>query len=132
MKEIAMKATQEDWDSVKYLVKKYKKIAGFINFPYLVTNYRGNLGIVSNNDINHKNIYHMQIYETFDRAIFLEALDIVDEKVWKGNGMQWKCKDGTWKDMVYGEIEYRLKPINPEVKQLKELAEKLGYKIEKL
>lgn len=130
MKAIAMKATQEDWDSVKHLVQKYEEIASFKNFTYLVTNYRGILGLVSNNDSSHKDLHDRTVHETFNRKILLDALDIVEEKVWKGSEIQ-VMSHGRWVDCHKLEI-YRLKPINPEVKQLKELAEKLGYKIEKL
>lgn len=129
MKAIAMKATQEDWDSVKDLVKS-RGFGDFKTFDYLTTNYYGELGIVSNVTKNSKNKFNRKVYETFDRAIFLDALDIVEEKIWKGSDLQMKV-NGFWFDCK-DYNEYRLKPINPEVKQLQELAEKLGYKIEKL
>jgi hypothetical protein len=132
MRAIAMKTTRQDWDSVKDLVKEYEEIASFKNFPYLVTNYRGILGLVSNNDSGHKDIYHRQIYETFDRAIFLEALDIVEEKIFDRNNLEIKYAGcDNWLEYS-GSSQFRLKPINPELKQLQELADKLGYKIEKL
>jgi hypothetical protein len=132
MKAIAMKATQEDWDSVKDLVKKYKGIASFKGFPYLVTNYMNVLGLVSNNDGDYKDIYNRTVYETFDRSIFLDALDIIEEKILDRNNLEIKyagCDD--WHEYS-GSSQFRLKPINHEVKQLQELADKLGYKIEKL
>jgi hypothetical protein len=132
MKAIAMKATQEDWDSVKDLVKKYKEIASFKEFPYLITNYSNVLGLVSNNDGDYKDIYNRIVHETFDRAIFLDALGIVEEKIWKGDEIQIRFeKNGSWFTCLDSNY-YRIKPINPEVKQLQELADKLGYKIEKL
>lgn len=131
MKKIAMKATQEDWDSVKDLVNSID-IAGFKKFPYLVTDYSDQLGVVSN--VMYKEYaerFGRTVYETFDRAIFLDALDIVEEKIWKGSEMQHKNINGKWVNCSF-DTEFRLKPINSEVKQLQELAEKLGYKIEKL
>jgi hypothetical protein len=118
MKAIAMKATQEDWDSVKDLVKKYKGIASFKGFPYLVTNYMNVLGLVSNNDGDYKDIYNRTVYETFDRSIFLDALDIIEEKIWKGDEIQIRFeKNGRWFNCLDSNY-YRLKPINHEVKQL--------------
>jgi hypothetical protein len=132
MKAIAMKATQEDWDSVKDLVKKYEEISSFEEYPYLLTNYGNALGLVSNNDSRHKDAYNRTVYETFDRAIFLEALGIVEEKIWKGGEIQKRFeKNGPWFTCLDSNY-YRLKPINPELKQLQELSDKLGYKIEKL
>lgn len=132
MKAIAMKATQQDWDSVKDLVEKTVLIEDFEDYPYLVTNSDSILGCVTNVEEVIKSNFERTVYEKFDRAIFLDALDIVEDKVWKGSEMQFKHKDETvWRDSVIN-MEYRLKPINPEVKQLQELAEKLGYKIEKL
>jgi hypothetical protein len=129
MRAIAMRATQEDWDSVKDLVKG-ESMLSFENAHYLVTNFFGKLGRVTN--VNAKNAYDRQVYETFDRSIFLDALDIVEEKIWKGTEMQVRINPYTeWIDAGC-KLEYRLKPINPEIKQLKELADKLGYKIEKL
>ncbi len=127
MKAIAMKATQQDWDSVKDLVNSID-IGGFKNFPYLVTDYNS-IGIVSN--VHSADAYeNLEVHEKFDRAIFLDALDIVEEKIFKINEFQY-LYDNKWYDCT-GENLLRLKPINPEVKQLQELAEKLGYKIEKL
>jgi hypothetical protein len=130
MKAIAMKATQEDWDSVKDLGIDFAGITNFDKFPYLVTNCGGSIGFITNVDENDKTDYLRTVHETFDRAIFLDALDIVDEKIWKGSELQVMNND-RWIDCHKLEL-YRLKPINPEVKQLQELADKLGYKIEKL
>jgi hypothetical protein len=132
MKAIAMKATQEDWESVKDLVLKVEDFDNISDYTYLVTNYNGELGIVSNiHWRDYAKCFGRTFHETFDRSIFLDALDIVEEKIWKGSELQWKNSKGHWIDCYLHET-YRLKPINPEVKQLQELADKLGYKIEKL
>lgn len=130
MKAIAMKATQEDWDSVKDLVKKFIEVNNIEESPYLVTNYLNEFGLVTNVNNYSKNKFGRTFYETFDRAIFLDALDIVEEKIWNGSELQIKHDNG-WVD-CHELNYYRLKPINTEVKQLQELAEKLGYKTEKL
>jgi len=129
-KAIAMKATQQDWDSVKDLGIDFAGITNFDKFPYLVTNCGGTMGFVTNVDENDKADYLRQVHEKFDRAILLDALDIVEGKIFKIKEFQY-FYDNTWHDCT-GENLLRLKPINPEVKQLQELAVKLGYKIEKL
>lgn len=124
MKAIAMKATQQDWDSVKDLVKN-NCVFDFIHNPYLVVDEKK---LVFN---CYKPNKYYKFYEKFDRAIFLDALDIVEEKIFDGFELQFRDKDnGEWFNCS-GLREYRLKPISPEVKQLQELADKLGYKIEK-
>lgn len=131
MKAIAMKATQEDWDSVKDLVEA-QELEDFNLCKYLTTNYGDELGKVSNIGNNGLPSCRRYIYETFDRTIFLEALDIVEEKVWRGDEIQIRFeKNGPWFTCLDSNY-YRIKPINPELKQLQELADKLGYKIEKL
>jgi hypothetical protein len=132
MKAIAMKATQEDWDSVKDLIVKVEDFISFPDFDCIVTNYAGKLGVVSNVVESYAEDYGRVFYKTFDRAVLLDALDIVEEKIWKGKEMQFREKgNGEWLNCS-NLREYRIKPINPEVKQLQELAKKLGYKIEKL
>ena len=132
MKAIAMKATQEDWDSVKDLVENYCKIESFEDCNYLVTNHGGDENLVTNVMPEYKDKYNRTVHEKFDRAIFLDALDIVEEKIWKGDEIQIRFeKNGSWFTCLDSNY-YRLKPINPELKQLQELADKLGYKIEKI
>jgi hypothetical protein len=133
MKAIAMKATQEDWESVKDLVLKVEDFDNISDYTYLVTNYNGELGIVSNiHWRDYAKCFGRTFHETFDRSIFLDALDIVEEKILDRNNLEIKyagCDD--WHEYS-GSSQFRLKPINPKVKQLQELADKLGYKIEKL
>jgi hypothetical protein len=132
MKAIAMKATQQGWDSVKDLVENIIPIDDFDSYPYLVTNSDSILGRVTNVEEIIKSNFERTVHEKFDRSIFLDALDIVEEKIFYRGELQYRnpSTDNEWRDAVFSE--YRLKPINPEVKQLQELADKLGYKIDKL
>jgi hypothetical protein len=125
MKAIAMKCTQEDWDSVKDQIK-FSEISDFKIFPYLVTNFRDSLGLVSN--LKEPKRWHRTVYETFDKDILFDALDIEVEKVFKACEIQYKDKNGHWCNMYY-DTEYRIKPINPELNELKEKAKSLGYKL---
>ena len=69
-------------------------------------------------------------YFKLKHPINLDALDIVDEKIWNGSELQYMLNN-EWFDFD-DNTRIRLKPSNPEVKQLQELADKLGYKIKKL
>jgi hypothetical protein len=128
MRAIAMKATQEDWDSVKDLIESVFNILNFKNYCYLTTNYCDRLGLVSNINNDDLSNSNRTVYETFERTIFLDALDIVEDEEWES--IEIKYFDGTsWIRIHDAKVK---KTINPEVKQLQELADKLGYKIEKL
>ena len=78
MRAIAMKCTQEDWDSIKPILEdndiiiEYK--SSFYNGDYLVTNFKGDLGHVSNVTVPEN--FEREVYHEWDQKIFLEALDI--------------------------------------------------------
>ena len=75
---IAMKCTQEDWESIRDEISKYKEIGlsqTFKEFNFLVNNWNGK-GIVANCYETHSRVRKSKIYEKFDANIFLNACGI--------------------------------------------------------
>ena len=81
MKAIAMKMTQEQFESVKDELKGVENITGFNLHSYLSTNYRGYLGLISNISTEEKNRHNRTVYEYFDKDILFDALDIKSKKL---------------------------------------------------
>ena len=125
-----MRCTQNDWDSVKSEIKNYRDIICFKTCKYLVTNYLGKMGQVSN--MNKCDTFYSErtTYETFDKDILFDALDIEVEKVFKGSDLQ-MYHNGEWMDAGFN-LNYRLKPKKTEITELKEKAKSLGFKLIKL
>jgi len=75
---IAMKCTQEDWESIKDEILKHKEFELNENFEectFLVNNWNGK-GIVANCYETHSRVRKSKIYEKFDANIFLNACGI--------------------------------------------------------
>jgi len=105
MRPIAMRCTQEQFDSIKDKFSNIVDQDRTNHFAYLI------------NDFDPSNLPSIgwytpcstgEIYETFNANIFLQACDIEVEKVWKGQELQFKNKLGEWMDC--GNHEYRIKP----------------------
>ena len=75
---IAMRCTQEDFYSIKHLIK-YEEISDFENFPYLTNNLANVKGICSNIIEEDKNSYSRKVYEEFNADIFLKSLKEEEE-----------------------------------------------------
>lgn len=76
---IAMRCTQEQFDSIKHLIKYYG-IGTFVIFPYLVNNLGNKKGVCSNVSIyNHKD-FNRKVYEEFNADIFLKSLKEEEEE----------------------------------------------------
>jgi len=122
MEAIAMKCTQEEFDSIKDKLSKFKieeSLALNKFYPYLTNEYICEMGYIgaSNSTSSRK------IYEYFDEDILLKACDIEVEKpimqVWF---------DGRW---VNYSGKYRVKPqpdYNKEIESLQEKAKINGMK----
>ena len=130
MKSIAMRCTQEEWDSVKSEIKG-EFISCFKENDYLVTNFGGRTGMISNVDGRDKIAYNRTVHETFDKDILFDALDIEVDKVWDSSELQYLDTNGIWRNYIVG-TKVRLKPKNPELTELKEKAKSLGFKLVKL
>jgi len=105
MRKIAMRCTQEQFESIKDRIK-YKDIASFKEYPYL-TNHNTSYekGTVTNTTV----LIQSEVYETFDAEIFLKACDSwEDEKIWSGKDMQYLYK-GEWIDCQTNS-DFRFKP----------------------
>lgn len=134
MKAIAMKMTQEEFDSIKDLLDKktINSVGNFNKYPYL-SNYNGSH--LSLNSINKYGFYYVwrlnpEVYENFDRDIFLKACDIEVDKVWKASELQYYI-DGKWTDCRAKNLIYRLKPqpdYSKEIESLQDRAKENGMK----
>jgi len=121
MRPIAMKCTQEQFDSIKDRIV-YENIGNFNNCPYLTNdNFFSKSGITNGTEI----------YETFNANIFLQACDVEVEKVWKGREMQYRTiGNDLWCDI--DSFEFRLKPqpnYQKEIEALQNAAKENGMKV---
>jgi len=133
-REIAMRCTQEQFDSIKDRINLPINDSMFDlkQYPYLTNNFfydncQG-LGTLPKSFIKKET----EIHETFNADIFLEACGEEEvEKVWKGSELQFKNKDGEWIDCTLEKHEFRLKPqpnYSQEIEALQQKAKENGMK----
>jgi len=82
-KAIAMKCSQEDWDSIKQHFPKKLNLWNFKMYSYLVNNFNGVINDIENVTDIHKENHNREIHETFNAKIFLEACGIEVEETFK-------------------------------------------------
>lgn len=70
---IAMKCTQEQFDSIKYKINESFMINKFDEYPYLINNFADKLGYISN---TCEPIFNSEVHEEWDEQVFLEACGI--------------------------------------------------------
>jgi hypothetical protein len=127
-RKIAMRCTQEEFDSIKDRLPQERifNIDPFDEVPYLVNNFNY-AGQISN--IYNSKLYD-EIHETFNADIFLEACGEEVEKFWKGSEMQIMSYNGKWVDCSK-QTTYRLKPqsnYSQEIEALQQKAKENGMK----
>lgn len=77
MRKIAMRCTQEQFESIKDRIKcEIYNLGNFKEFPYLINDYFDSVTNISTTG-NKKR----EVYETFDAKIFLMACDSWEEEV---------------------------------------------------
>jgi hypothetical protein len=132
-REIAMRCTQEQFDSIKDRINLPINDSMFDlkQYPYLANNFfydncQG-LGTLPKSFIKKET----EIHETFNADIFLEACGEEVEKVWKGSDLEMRYSiDTDWFD-VYKDYEFRLKPqpnYSQEIEALQQKAKENGMK----
>jgi hypothetical protein len=129
MEAIAMKMTQEEFDSIKMLLD-IKQLDSFSSCPYLVNNFQGIFKTITNVSIYSKKDFNRKVYEYFDKDIFLKACDIEVDKVWNSSELQFMNIHGEWKD-CNSDTKFRLKPqpdYSKEIESLQEKAKENGMK----
>jgi len=129
MRPIAMKCTQEEFDSIKDRIET-SNIESFVKYPYICNFYYNKKELVTNTGIPCKLNESHEVYETFDANIFLEACGIEIEKVWKGSEMQIQM-NGSWFDCS-DVNNYRLKlapDFSKEIEALQQKAKEKGMKV---
>lgn len=78
MKPIAMRCSQEQFDKIKGKLDTVN-ITVFTKRSYLINNYCGEIGKVTNLSYSNRLLFDRTVYETWDEDIFLEACDIIPE-----------------------------------------------------
>jgi len=128
MRPIAMKCSQEQFDSIKDRITLPISDIGFEfkRSKYLTNYFDREYGIGSfRNGFKHNDL---EVYETFDANIFLEACDIEVEKVFKAGELEY-FSDNKWWPTVG---EYRLKPqpnYQKEIEALQQKAKENGMNV---
>jgi len=80
MKPIAMKCSEEQFEKIKPILEKnliIERITDFIDNEYLVNNFAGDLGVISNISNLAKNINNRTCFEEWDEKIFLKYCGII-------------------------------------------------------
>lgn len=70
---IAMKCTQEQFDSIKDKINESFMINKFDEYPYLINNFADKLGYISN---TCEPIFNAEVHEEWNAQVFLEACGI--------------------------------------------------------
>jgi len=119
MRKIAMRCTQEQFDSIKDRIKcEIYDLSNFKEFPYLINDYFESVTNLSTTG-NKKR----EVYETFDAEIFLKACDS-----WEDEVKYEYCFMGEWREITY---PVRLKPqpdYDKEIEALQLKAKENGMK----
>jgi len=113
-KAISMRCSQEQFYAVKDKLVDMK----FIENP---TDYINCKDSYLSNNYSNKNLIgftltlmdYVEIYETWNEEIFLNACGIETERIFKGSELQYLNEEGTyWKELTNPNIKLRLKPAN--------------------
>jgi len=106
MRKIAMRCTQEQFESIKDRIKcEIYDLGSFKEFHYLINDYFESVTNLQNTGNKNR-----EVYETFDAEIFLRACDSwEDEKTFKFNELQcFNNLTNEWIDCS-GNLIYRFK-----------------------
>lgn len=135
-KAIAMKCTQEQFDSVKgkLIGCKISGISDFLEMEYLINNRSNEENSITNYLDIDKYERGRTVYETWNEQIFLNACGIETEKIFKGSELQFRYKKGKWENINENAMyEYRFKPNNSaEIEALEQQKLEINKQIEKL
>jgi len=87
-KPIAMKCTQEQFESIKPKLESNKELTfdmsnNFDINKWLINNFGEELGMIGNNNCSNGEIYEREIHETWNERIFLEACGIEVEETYQ-------------------------------------------------
>jgi hypothetical protein len=86
MKPIAMKCSQEQFNQIKPILEEreliIKNLDPFDDYPYLVNDLGGDLGLVSNISPANKITWDREVFEEWDQDIFLQycGIDVKQNK----------------------------------------------------
>lgn len=126
--KIAMKCSQEQWDSIKDKLVNYHLITNFDKSNYLINCYKDST--ITNLDYGYASAWADEIQDEWNEQVFLKACGIETEKIFKGSELQIKQygKLGKWFDCRQ-DLEYRLKPdYSREIAELERQIQELKNK----
>jgi len=128
MRKIAMRCTQEQFDSIKDRITYPMELLKFENpWIYLTNDYLKKKIVSTSAETEGR-----EVYETFDAEIFLKACDSwEEEKIWKGEELEVRrVGEGYWRD-ANNDWEVRIKPqpnYDKEIEALQLKAKENGMK----
>lgn len=132
-RKIAMRCTQEQFDSIKDRINLPIDIIGrFDEYPYLTNDYAGNKEVGITRMPAKRN---REIHETFNADVFLEACGVGVEKIFNHTELQWRDERKIWNDYTDSSknYEWRLKPqpdYSKEIEALQQKAKENGMSVE--
>jgi len=128
MRKIAMRCTQEQFESIKDRITYPMELLKFENpWIYLTNDYLKKKIVSTSAETEGR-----EVYETFDAEIFLKAFDSwEEEKIWKGEELEVRrVGEGYWRD-ANNDWEVRIKPqpnYDKEIEALQLKAKENGMK----
>jgi len=129
---LAMRATQEQFDSIKDKLV-YDNVSDFKKYSYLCNFYYDKIEVVTNTGIPQLVKGNHEIHETFNADIFLEACGIEVEKVWRSNELEYYDDPrDKWTQLGDGSSKIRIKPqpnYDKEIEALQQKAKENGMKV---
>ncbi len=134
-KPIAMRCTQEQFDSIKDLIPlSINEVYNLETYPYLSILNK----CVTNGNKGYYKEKKLEIIEEFNGKYFLECCgvdvleDVSEEKIWNSDQIQWRAYDtGDWIN-ASGSVQFRLKPkpnLDPDIEALQRKAKELGINL---
>ena len=113
--KLAMKCSQEQWDSIKDKLTNYNLITNFDKASYLINCYKDST--ITNLEYGYASAWADEIQDEWNEQVFLKACGIEPEKIFKGSELQFRRIGQKWTDFIL-DVEFRVKPD-----YLKEIAE---------
>jgi hypothetical protein len=128
--KIAMKCSQEQWDSIKDKLVgcELVGVSNFVTYDYLI-NYRfGNKNHITNYTWLAVRGDDAEIHAEWNEQTFLKACGIETEIIFKGSELQFRRIGQKWTDFSL-DVEFRIKPdYSREIAELERKIQELKNK----
>jgi hypothetical protein len=124
--KLAMKCSQEQWDSIKDKLTNYHLITNFDKSNYLINCYKDST--ITNLDFGYASAWVDEIQDEWNEQLFLKACGIETEKIFKGIELQFRRIGQKWTDFIL-DVEFRIKPdYSKEIAELERQIQELKNK----